>query len=527
MKKNSHAEKNEGKRSAPAGTGTAVSAVLNRARAVISALENEERPVVYSFLTFLVVINIRNYLELAVNNCFTADFAATITHFTLAYANLALGMLLLMTFLTGEAVSKVARVVLVCFAVTITVPIIDSVASLIGGHQVLYEYMLPEKTESLLRDYLTFFGAQQGVTLGMRIEIFVVCMASAAYLYIKTASWPRVLLGTLAVYTLIFLWGGTPFVLKGIAGIAGFGYEIRPLTMIHFFLLVSLPAAAVASYLAWPSYLRALVKDIRFTRVLHYALMIVLGLLYAYPKAGHFLFFSDLARFCLLLAALVFASVFSIITNNLADIAIDRISNPARPSVTGAIPAREYRLIAWVALGLAVLLAAAVSFYHAFILFCFIGNYFIYSMPPLRLKRIPFLSKSLIALNSLLMVLAGYLLAGHQPGTFPRSVAAFMLVALTACINFIDIKDHDGDKAEGIRTLPVLLGMRGSRLLIGSFFLLAYALFPRAAGHPETIVEAVFFGIASFLAINVGTYRERNVFIVYLTSVVLFLVHLM
>jgi 4-hydroxybenzoate polyprenyltransferase len=159
--------------------------------------------------------------------------------------------------------------------------------------------------------------------------------------------------------------------------------------------------------------------------------------------------------------------------------------------------------------------------------FCLIGNYFLYSIPPLRFKRIPFFSKGIISLNCIAMMLAGYTFAGKELRTFPVNIILFVLIFFTACINFIDIKDYEGDKAEGIKTLPVLLGLKWSKRVIGFFFIIAYALFPYLIGPRSVFPVSILFGVAIFFAINAKQYKERIIFLLYLISGEMYLLSLL
>ncbi len=100
-------------------------------------------------------------------------------------------------------------------------------------------------------------------------------------------------------------------------------------------------------------------------------------------------------------------------------------------------------------------------------------NYFLYSMPPLQLKRVTFFSKLLISLNSLILVLLGQLFHSGDFG-LPLNIIIFFFVCVTATLNFIDLKDYEGDKNAGIKTLPVALGLDRSKKVIGLFFFISY-----------------------------------------------------
>jgi len=125
-------------------------------------------------------------------------------------------------------------------------------------------------------------------------------------------------------------------------------------------------------------------------------------------------------------------------------------------------------------LGLALFYAGVVNFPTFFIISLFIGNYFLYSAPPLRIKRIPFFSKLLISLNSLILIILGFFIITGSIINFPWEITIVFLIGATAVANFIDIKDYEGDKKVGVKTLPVILGIRKAKFLISLFFILTY-----------------------------------------------------
>jgi len=271
-----------------------------------------------------------------------------------------------------------------------------------------------------------------------------------------------------------------------------------------------------------------LLKDIRFPRIAHYELMFLAGYLLGrkYEKPAGPLPGEELFALLLISAAVFFACLFSLMSNNLADHDIDKISNPSRPLPEGTIDPEKYRKVSRIAGGLAVLYAASAGFPAFFFVALFMGNYFLYSMPPFRLKRIPVFSKLAVSLNSLILVMLGFVLAERELNSFPAALFPFFLIGVTLAANFIDLKDYEGDKAEGIRTLPVILGLKKAKVYTGIFFLLAYWGVYSLFRDRLLLLPAAALGLAQFIIINRRNYKERPVFIFYLLSAVLLLCYL-
>jgi 4-hydroxybenzoate polyprenyltransferase len=220
--------------------------------------------------------------------------------------------------------------------------------------------------------------------------------------------------------------------------------------------------------------------------------------------------------------SILFAGIFSLITNNIADEEIDKISNPARPSVTKSIPSGHYLVLAWISLGLAVVYSAAAGYAMLFCVLVVTGNYYLYSMRPLRLKRVAVASKVIISGNSLILVLAGYYLVNEKFDSFPVSFCLATLPLLfffTVAVNFIDLKDYEGDKIAGFKTLPVLVGLRKSKMIIGACFFLAYISTYFVFMNTYLLVGSIAIGASQYFLISRERYSEKPVFIVYLLSI--------
>ncbi len=465
-------------------------------------------------MTFLGAVTLRNFLEMYSDN--ESVSAVLFVHYYLSYICLAAALIILFARATRQSAAVTARVVLPSFIILLLAPAIDLI--LYPGYGYDISYMLPGIHEDLLFRFFTFFGPLDvfGVSPGMRIEIACVLIISGIYFYVKTLSIIRSLVYVLLMYTVIFLYGIAPYGAKHMLSLAGLSYSYSPILMRNFYLTVLLFLGPALLYCYNPRYSRALVKDIRLLRVLHFEIMFIIGILFFTPRTdwGHDFFFSLIC----LPAAVLFGCLFSLITNNLADYETDKISNPSRPTVSGSIPIDRYRKLGWLFFALSLCYALAAGFGHLFFILLFISGYVFYSLPPFRVKRVPVVSKICISFNSLVLFIMGYTLAG---GTMeiPWQIPLFFLIFFTGACNVIDLKDREGDAAAGIKTLPVLLGMRLSKVIIGGFVFLSYALSFMPLNRPELITPSVIIGLVQCYLINRTPYREKPVLIVYIMSV--------
>jgi 4-hydroxybenzoate polyprenyltransferase len=218
--------------------------------------------------------------------------------------------------------------------------------------------------------------------------------------------------------------------------------------------------------------------------------------------------------------AIIFSLLSIIIQNNVFDFWIDLVSNKSRPLQSKKINLREYSQIYIVFLLLAISFAITSGFVALIGVGVLLLCYYFYSTPPFRLKRVTLFSKLLISISSLGLVLTGFVLANGSLLSFPLEVLILFLVGFSFAINFIDIKDYLGDKKEKIKTLPVLLGLKKSKLLIGFFFILAYGLSFFVIKNPLSIFPIIIFALIQFILINKKNYNEVPIFITYFISVI-------
>jgi len=171
------------------------------------------------------------------------------------------------------------------------------------------------------------------------------------------------------------------------------------------------------------------------------------------------------------------ASISIVMINNLYDVAIDRVSNPRRPLVSGSIDVLLYEKLAYIFMVLALVFAYEASGHVLVVIAAIISNYYIYSVPPVRFKRVPVLSKLVIGFNSFMLVFLGFILI-QDLKYFPHALGWIYFAGLTLAANFIDLKDIAGDRAAGMLTLPILLGERSAKILIGlSLFLMSLSFY--------------------------------------------------
>ena len=501
---------------------------------IVISLENSNLPFIYFVLTFIFVMVLRNFLEIFSDNLSFISWEM-FAHYNLFYIVLAMILIFLFSILTKTDILKIARVILPAFIILTLVPIIDLLLSLGKGYHLTY--MLPGVHDDLLLRFFTFFGdlpKSGGITPGMRIEIFLALIGAFFYFRFKKIKIIRGLIFTFFVYSFIFCYLSAPFFIIKIFEPLNLKIDFsNPFSdfysfnhlLINFYLFLMFFLLILLLFLFNKKYFIIILKDIRFFRLIFYESMFFLGLLIGFKNLSFSFNYINIFYLFFIPISIAFAWIFSVFINNIEDCEIDKISNKERPLIKSLIPLDDYKRFGWLFFGLAFIYALAINFQTFFIILLFIGCYFLYSAPPLRLKRIPVFSKMLISINSLILVLLGFITAitiTRLVLEFPISIMVFFLIPFALALNFIDIKDYEGDKKAGIKTLPVILGLKNSKILIGSFFIPAYLSIYFLIKEFYKLKELPFififylllFGLVQFYLINKKKYEEKHVFLV-------------
>ncbi|MBI1186163.1 MAG: chlorophyll synthase ChlG [Alphaproteobacteria bacterium] len=147
--------------------------------------------------------------------------------------------------------------------------------------------------------------------------------------------------------------------------------------------------------------------------------------------------------------------------NDWYDRHVDAINEPDRPIPSGRVPGRWglYIAIAWSALALAWAAAMGVWIFLAASLGVLLS--WLYSAPPARLKRSGWLGPAAVALSY--EGVAWYAGAAAVLAAAPRweiiAIALLYSIGAHGIMTLNDFKAIEGDRATGVRSLPVTLGV--------------------------------------------------------------------
>ncbi|MCD4827867.1 MAG: UbiA family prenyltransferase [Candidatus Cloacimonetes bacterium] len=471
------------------------------------------------FFTFACIVTLRNVLEIYADGS-TMD-PRQFVDFSLFYLALGLSLLLLLRLLAGVRPELALRAVLLGMCIVVMPPLVDMLATAGRGFNI--GYVNPRSWSDALWKLLTFWEGLRfdRATLGIKIEVALASLATALWVRHHTGKWRRGLLAGLLVYLLIFTYSILPWLAIQAWSLLGAAPR-RMLIHQRTLMFTILTLTQLVPVLAWTGGrgFTAMCRNLRLTRMAHFLVMPLLGMALAGGARFNHWRGVDCLWFYLAMTA---AMIYLTIQNDIADSVIDRVANPERPLSAGAIPLPLYRRMGHVFLGAALLLGLLAGFRLLLYTAAFIAIYTLYSAPPLRLKRVPVFSKLLIAANTLLMVLAGYDFAGGNLRQFSAGYIFLFLIIYGVLINFIDLKDAAGDRAAGIPTLPVILGLRTAQWTMAALFTLFYPLVALAVGDLRLLWACVPAGLLSAavsLSRSYGSRHDRAIILISLGVIV-------
>jgi 4-hydroxybenzoate polyprenyltransferase len=139
---------------------------------------------------------------------------------------------------------------------------------------------------------------------------------------------------------------------------------------------------------------------------------------------------------------------------------------------------------------------------------------YLYSTKPFRLKRLPVISNLALGIVYCFTFLAGFLVAPAESWeSFPLRLGIGFIVWFAFASEFKDIKDYEGDRIDGVRTLPGIFGLAKSKNLIGLMgmfgFLSVAFLYKEYLGI--LIWPTLGFGALYYFLVNAKIYREQPI----------------
>ncbi len=504
-------------------------------------------------LSFAGIVLIRIFLEQYssfIPRHFILIDVPTIVHYSVFFLASIVLLMIILRLLTKTSIKELSVICLMGLFVLWIVPLIDLAVGGVGGH--ILTYPLLTLKELFLR-FVTFFGGHItfGATLGVQVEIIMVMIVCYLYVYIATKNIIRAIGASLAFYCLIFFLGSIPSLIalffpqyhepmtaitQSMTSSHIVENNIHPdfsgtylglfnlafnKTMIGIYTIIAILSSGFLFFLTARKKFIALMKNCRPERIFHVFLLFTLGA--ALAHTAWFTSWIDIQSYILALIAFFCAGMFSICQNDIHDETIDAISNPNRPLISKELSRNDMEMASKIFLIFAILSAYASSHYLLFFVSLSMFAYYIYSNPPLRLKRFVILSSILVSLAHLSVILAGFFLLSPDKNiiAFPFSLVVAIIVFFTIISNVRDIKDEDGDRTGGIKTLPVLLGLKKSKKIIAGMGCFLFLLIPWYFYISSLLIPSIIVAILSWHFVTTENYKEWKVFTVYLIYLIL------
>jgi 4-hydroxybenzoate polyprenyltransferase len=172
--------------------------------------------------------------------------------------------------------------------------------------------------------------------------------------------------------------------------------------------------------------------------------------------------------------------------NQIYDLEIDRVNKPKRPLTSGRLSIAQAWIFTHVAYALALILAWLVApggRHECFWLVAVaVVCTYIYSVPPLRTKRLGIWANVTIAIpRGVLLKVAGWSSVKTIVGLEPWYIGAIFGLFLLGATTTKDFADMDGDRRGGCRTLPIRYGVWRAAWMISPSFVVPWLMIPVGA----------------------------------------------
>jgi len=489
-----------------------------------------------SFLTaFLAIILVRLLIENGTNLLPSDSFTYVLYEFLHLFLFFLFAFLLFLpiTRLAGAASwSRATNLLLAGFLIIWTPPVIDKI---IFGNQAFWSFYEFDGVQGLFSNFFRFFNDNPsiGITYGVRIEVALMSIGLGFYALFRSRKPFRAIGIAFLSYVVFFILGTFPSYIaipmiairKGLLGVTSAdigGFMLSPkqffgqdftdfrtylgfrMSLVYVVLLTL--SVGIFLYKAARKTFFALLGNVRWPQVFWHGGLLFLGGGLAMIYAGAEPDFDPFEILAIVVMAIAVESAWlaSVVGNDLSDRRIDALTNPFRPIPKRAVPELLYKQIGVVFFASSLLFSATVNVKSTLFLLAYQAIAWVYSMPPLRLKRIPFVATALSAAAGMTILFAGYsVLSPVQtiaPIPFPLLVFLFACYAVTLPLK--DFKDIEGDRADGVFTIPVILGEERARFSIGAALFACYVASPVVLREVGLLLPALIFGSLAFLSVR-------------------------
>lgn len=262
---------------------------------------------------------------------------------------------------------------------------------------------------------------------------------------------------------------------------------------------------------------------VRPVRTLHFMFITLLGALLAGVTNYFSLVFALLSS--------IFSWQFAVFINDYFDIRSDSINKKPYPLVKGFITKKQTSLLIFASAIVTTVISTfsspinSLPFFSA-ILFLFFG--IAYSSPPIRLKKYPLIASSIIAIGTILAFSIGYFSQSSIISTHSIKFITIISIIVALGVNVKDLWDIKGDKADGILSIPILLGEKRGKYSIIFLIFLALLISTILIFDPILLALSILcFLPVSYIILNFKRYKYRDVILIFYLYVTVLIIKLL
>ncbi len=247
-----------------------------------------------------------------------------------------------------------------------------------------------------------------------------------------------------------------------------------------------------------------LILNFRFLQIIYHIGLLFIGIGFSYiyiPNTQ----LPNIYSTILLSIIVIISWISTVFFNDVADIEIDKISNPHRPLPKGILTIKQSLIYGFLLFITSLLLSALISKNTLILISCYHGLSWIYNMNPLRLKKIPLVATFIASCASILIIIIGFLSSFDNLINLkyiPLDFILSMLIGYTLSLPLKDLKDYTGDKYANIKTIPVLFGINKSRKIIGINLFISFLVSAILINLKSLWLLSTISGITCFLVLN-------------------------
>lgn len=190
------------------------------------------------------------------------------------------------------------------------------------------------------------------------------------------------------------------------------------------------------------------------------------------------------------------------IINDIKDIDIDKINKPGKNLIGTLVSQKEAYMVYAVLNSVSLAVSFLLNEQYAMINVCIIGMLYLYAV---QLKSVPLFGNIIISICSALVIFCCDLIIDFKTDIGPINfisyiVFAFLITLIRELVK--SIEDIEGDKSFGIKTYPVVLGIKATKILIFSLsglIIISSGLYSFIAWGVSMYINSIIMGVITLL----------------------------